>query len=420
MFWRSKKQDIIQITEVVQDENDVFDIAIIALERLETLLLAQRGYDGSLESTAMGSERDLHQKQRTLHGAFEELLLQCHALNNCSAYDEKEIFNVAAELFMGNLMEWYAGRKNLEFFDEVDSAVIPLLYSLIDSKSTKITEIYNDCVYDTTIKGEESLDEKHAKVKSGFDAWIKAQEYFAKLQAKKVELNQKAVITSHKRGEAVDGYIRIIKALTSTQSKSAPAKLVYRLVAQYLPDVVESVPHLNEEYIEGYYEKKELNSSIEEKIEVDIDKFEKDGVTYVRLYMMNPVDLLNNVANVPFTFWKHKDEDCNGDMYLGDNGMLYCNKCSKSKEITAVTFNETGKISYYAKGNMNFKSLGSISGPMVESAGLDWLKNLLTSMELQFKRNADKDSILPELQDAVKRILDDKNIEYNEIIIDIK
>lgn len=426
MFWRSKKQDIIQITEVVQDENDVFDIAIIALERLETLLLAQRGYDGSLESTAMGSERDLHQKQRTLHGAFEELLLQCHALNNCSAYDEKEIFHIAAELFMGNLMEWYAGRKNLQFFDEVDSAVIPLLFSLIDSDPEKITEIFNDCVYDTTVKKEESLDEKHNKVKSGFDAWIKAQEYFAELQAQKVELNQKAVITSHKRGEAVDGYRRIIEALTSTQSKSAPAKLVYRLVAQYLPDVVESVPHLNEEYIEGYYEKKELYSSIEEKIEVDIDKFEKDGVTYLRLHCQNPVDILKEKVNSPHILWKHGDDDCNGNIYLGDNGMLYCRKCSQYKSLLHVSFAENNRIRFNTENKIAhsdkdlIKAL-VISGSMANLGGLDWLEKVIVAIrESPKKIEPNKEEILPILQDAVKRILDDKNIEYNEIIIDIK
>lgn len=423
MFWRSKKQDIIQITEVVQDENDVFDFAIIALERLETLLLAQRGYDGSLKSTAMGSDRDLHQKQKSLHATFMELLLQCQALNNCSAYDEKEIFNIAAELFMGNLMEWYAGRKNLQFFDEVDSAVIPLLFSLIDSDPEKITEIFNDCVYDTTVKKEESLDEKHNKVKSGFDAWIKAQEYFAELQAQKVELNQKAVIISHKRGEAVDGYRRIIEALTSTQSKSAPAKLVYRLVAQYLPDVVESVPHLNEEYIEGYYEMKELNSSIEEKIEVDIDKFEKDGVTYLRLHCQNPVNMIN--GHSPEILWKHGDDDCNGDLYLGDNAMLYCKKCNKHKSFIHVSFEKNGRIKFKTENNAtrnNIEKVIAVSGSMVNLGGEDWLIRLLLAIRETFriKIEFDKENILPILQDAVKRILDEKNIEYNEIIIDIK
>ena len=425
MFWRSKKQERIQITEVVQDENDVFDIAIIALERLEALLLAQRGYNDSLMSTAMGSERDLHQKQRSIHATFKELLLQCQALNNCSAYDEKEIFNIAAELFMGNLMEWYAGRKNLEFFDEVDSAVIPLLFSLIDSDPQKITEIFNDCVYDTTVKEEESLDEKHTKVKRGFDAWIKAQEYFAELQAKKIELNQKAVIISHKRGEAVDGYIRIIKALTSTQAKSAPVKLVYRLVAQYLPDLIESVPHLNEEFIERYYEKESQNLLVEKKDNNDNDKFEKDGVTYLRLHCQNPIDILKEKVHCPYILWKHGDDDCNGDIYLGDNAMLYCKKCNQYKSLLHVSFEENDKIRFNTENIITHSDKDLIKAlaisHMGDLGGFNWLEKVIFAIrEYSKKIESDKEQILPILQDAVKRILDESNIEYNEIIIDIK
>ena len=132
MFWNSKqKKGGVVIQDVLQDENDVFDILIIALEKLESVLLQEK--DIVLNKTAMGTERDLSNVLRSLDGCFKQVKLQCVALNNCSSYDDKEIFNMAAKMFMQNLLEWYAGRAELNFFDEVDATVIPILEALVDS-----------------------------------------------------------------------------------------------------------------------------------------------------------------------------------------------------------------------------------------------------------------------------------------------
>ena len=66
---------------------------------------------------------------------------------------------------------------------------------------------------------------------------------------------------------------------------------------------------------------------------------------------------------------------------------------------------------------------------MVEVAGIDWLHRVLKSLTpfynssaevLATKNKYDKEVMLPILQDAIKRILDNGNIDYNEIIIDVK
>lgn len=427
--FRGREVKVLQ--EVLQREDNIFDRVIIALEYLEDVITKKQCDNCGLSITAKGSKRDFHTEVRDMRGAFEELSLQLTALKIASYKEDKEIFDIAVELFTKNLLEWYAGRKDVKQYDEIESAIIPIVDSL--ENKDYITD-FETFVYKSPADETLSINDKYEMTLEGIKAFIIAQEKIKiqttnqvfPIQTEDGKLN---IIYSHKRGNAVEGYERIMKALMSMYYVSAPAKKVYKFIAKYLPEVTNHIPHLNEAYIDNFFENKLLfendlqENCTEENSEVTVDNFEKDGVTYVRLYIMNPVDILNNVANVPFTFWKHEDEDCNGDIYLGDNGMLYCNKCSKSKEITAVTFNETGKISFYAKGNMNLKSLGetlAISGQMVRLAGLDWLKELLMSIDLQFKRNIDKESILPELQEAVKKILDANNIEYNEIVIEIK
>lgn len=427
--YRGRKVEVLQ--EVIQRENNIFDRVIISLEYLEDIITKKKCGDCNLYITAKGSKRDLHTEVRDMKGAFEELSLQLMALKIASYKEDKEIFDIAVELFTKNLLEWYAGRKDIKLYDEIESTIIPIVDSL--ENKDYITD-FETFVYKSPADDNLSINDKYEMTLEGIKAFIIAQDkiktqttnQLLPIQSEDGELN---IIYSHKRGNAVEGYERIMKALMSLYYVSAPAKKVYKFIAKYLPEVTNHIPHINEAYIDNFFKNKQQfendlqENRNEEETEIAVDKFEKDGITYVRLYIMNPVDILNNVANVPFTFWKHEDEDCNGDIYLGDNGMLYCNKCSKSKEITSVTFNETGKISFYAKGNMNLKSLGetmSVPGQMVRLAGLDWLKNLLTSIELQRKRNVDKDSILPELQEAVKQILEANNIEYNEIVIEIK
>ena len=218
---------------------------------------------------------------------------------------------------------------------------------------------------------------------------------------------------------------------------SAPAKKVYKFIAKYLPEVANSIPHINEEYIDNFlarkqqYENDLQKKHNEEKTEIVVDKFEKDGVTYVRLYCQNPVDIQNGVEKVPLIFWKHEDEDCNGEIYLGDNGMLFCKKCSKCKKITESAFNEAGKISFNIKRDgIEPIAVGEVIGAsasMVCFAGIPWLHNLFNSISPKDlnsienkKEEYDKNSILPELQEAVKQILEANNIEYNEIVIEIK
>lgn len=445
MFWNKKNRGReVVVQKLLQDENEVFDITIIALERLEALLIAEKGkiLDCDLISTAMGTERDLHSQQRSIKGAFEELNLQCAALKFESSYDEKEVFDMAVQLFMKNLFEWYAGRERLGFFDEVDSAVIPILYSLINKDLSDVKSVFEKFVYKAPVDDNQSLNEKSESTRAGVEAWILAQERLKKMQKEidtDVNDDNAELIFSHKRGDVVNGYIHIMKALTAMYYVSAPAKLVYNVVAKYLPEVVDSAPHINESYIDEFFDKKLQNSTIEEgkeEKETVVDTIELNGTTYVRMCCPNPTnEIMNGVESATQVLWQHGDDNCNGEVYIGDNGMVYCKKCQKTSFVKNVSFIEDCKIFFNLEDGCVVKPISKsqfifLAGALVSYTNLEWLSNLLTSFEIQNSMDNEKPAItkniynkevmLPVLQEAVKQILDKENIEYNEIIIEIR
>ena len=50
---------------------------------------------------------------------------------------------------------------------------------------------------------------------------------------------------------------------------------------------------------------------------MQLDKFEEGGVTYYQLYIACPVD--SGRACGPKSFWMHCNDNCYGDIYVGDN-----------------------------------------------------------------------------------------------------
>lgn len=418
MFWNNKqKKDVVVLQDVIQDENDVFDILIIALEKLESVLLQEKNL--VLHKTAMGSERDLGNVVRSLDGSFKQVKLQCVALNNCSAYDDKELFNMAAKMFMHNLLEWYAGRAELDFFDEVDAAAIPILESMVDSNPDKILSDFEAYVYKADNNSEETIEEKYTRVKSGFDAWILAQHYFGQIQSQK-KSDDRNQLMSHKRGEAVDGYIRVMKALTTMNTTSAPAKLLLQMVEEYLPEIVGAVPHINEEFIDRYFERKTQNA---EK-DFSVAKIEREAVCYYRLSFIDPTLLNDPLCQLPIV-WRHLNDNCGGDVYFGDNGCFYCEKCGKEIGASSCSFLPDGYIEFDTKSNFEPKrliqSLILSQDGLVELVGEDKFIQLLVSLGVELVDSAkDIDQLYPLLYEKVKEILDAHNIKYSEVKIEVK
>lgn len=253
MFWNKGKQEqIAGLQTQLQSEDNNFHRTLIALERLEMFLNKNRGTE-VLKQTAIGTTRDLHDDTKnppTYESYILELSLQCNTLFLAASYDDKEIFNTAVEAFMNDLLEWYAGRELLDFYNEVDASVIPIIVAI--TRSANVLEVFEKYVSPVSLE-KKSSEDGYIQTKSGVEAWILGQ-HFVKKQL--VEQQNEGYITSHKRGEAIDGYKRVIKALCVMCNDSAPVKMFYKLVNQYLPHVTQQFPDTNEESIDNLFEKK--------------------------------------------------------------------------------------------------------------------------------------------------------------------
>lgn len=253
MFLNFKKQEQVGgLQTQLQSEDNNFHRTLIALERLEMFLSKERGTD-LLKQAAVGTDRDIHDDTKnppTYESYILELSLQCQTLFLTASYDDKEIFNTAVEAFMNDLLEWYAGRELLDFYDEVDASVIPIIVAI--TRSADVFDVFEKYVSHVSLE-KKSSEDGYNQTKSGVEAWILGQHY---VEQQPINQLTEGYITSHNRGEAFEGYKRVIKALCVMYSDSAPVKMFYKLVSQHLPHITQQLPDTNEESIDKLFEMK--------------------------------------------------------------------------------------------------------------------------------------------------------------------
>lgn len=269
---KKKKEQIGGIQTYLQAEDDVFHRTIIALERLESHLLhGNIKLASRLDQTAVGSSRDLHNSSEQVEDEFYylELTLQCKSLYMCANYDNPDVFKIAVESFMKNLLEWYGGRNLLEFYDAVDMAIIPLM-TAVSHKSNQIDELFDTYVYETPDLGAESVEDKYKATQMGVNSWLKAQHILEHESMHGSQMDETNIITSHFRGTAFDGYRRIIAALSHMCNTSAPLKMIVKLIGDYLPDVASQLPGINEDSIDQMYDQRNNPHRQEEHVSTSI------------------------------------------------------------------------------------------------------------------------------------------------------
>lgn len=104
-------------------------------------------------------------------------------------------------------------------------------------------------------------------------------------------------------------------------------------------------------------------------IDPKLDKYERDGVVYYK------------VAN-----YKHGDNDCGGDIYIGDNAIAICGKCGKQKHFRywLLADNNTNQgfpllfCSDVIQGRIDISIISSV----ISKAGLKWF-NICTNKILE-------------------------------------
>ena len=291
----NKQRQIGGIQTQLQQENLVFNNVIYTLECLEYVANAERNVRAlpqTVTESSLGFSNN-HQSTTDWESCLNQMLLQCTTLHYTSIYDDEEVFNIAVEAFLKDILEWYAGRELLDFYDVIDACIIPITAALRATgeleMGSNITELFEKYVYKFPNK-ERTKEEGYNEVKAGVEAWILGQHYAAKPKEQPREL-----ITTHERGTATDGYKRIITALTVLFDNSEPAKTFCRVVNRYLPNVAQQYPDINEGEIEKLYQRKtqglqvESESAYVSKVDADIypllykavkDVLEKNNVEF--------------------------------------------------------------------------------------------------------------------------------------------
>ena len=119
-----------------------------------------------------------------------------------------------------------------------------------------------------------------------------------------------------------------------------------------------------------------------------INSFVKDDVMYYQLYMPCPNCMQDGRPTTP-VYWHH--EACGGNMYLGDNGMAYCEKCGETIPLVNCEFscpecNPKSSMDCLVKRSelkCIAKAMTVVGAVATTGAGLKWLNRTVNAIGLQ-------------------------------------
>ena len=119
---------------------------------------------------------------------------------------------------------------------------------------------------------------------------------------------------------------------------------------------------------------------------MSINQFEENGDTYFQLFASCPV-CHNQGRNAPRLFWTHGDNNCHGDIYVGDNAYYKCRKCGQTSHVSKLMLscprcsNATNGIWELKAGSSDSSALIGFIGQMVQACGLPWLQKFIVNMD---------------------------------------
>lgn len=120
-----------------------------------------------------------------------------------------------------------------------------------------------------------------------------------------------------------------------------------------------------------------------------VDKFKEGGYTYFRLYARCPICIEKGIQS-QLSYWNHYDNDCYGDIYVGDNAFFKCKKCGSEAHVSICRY----VCPCHSKSLLH---LVSFCGPapwsglvdefvstlvisLVARAGIEWCQKFLTNL----------------------------------------
>lgn len=252
--------------------DDVFHRLIISLERLEIFLEGMRlegKANNALSITAINSTRDLHDDSTnppSRDSFFGEVQLQCSALFFQTDLKDKEELASFVKHFLLDLLEWYGGRNDSIPYNGVDAFILPIIVSLSQQVKgvDEILEVTNKYVAKIPDMSSFTDDKKADAISNAMEKLIIMMDKYHHQEHENNNEDEDFVFTQHRRGDAVDGYKRLIMAMLSLYDETMPAIVVYRTVSNFLPQISETVSTISESSISEYIESK--NSSIQEEV----------------------------------------------------------------------------------------------------------------------------------------------------------
>lgn len=425
------EQDKIRIRTKMQFFDNAFHRVIICLERLEMYLEIERlnGEKPNLRQTAIGTDRDLHDdvnNKPSLETYFGELQGQCMTLSiqasSASNYLENEEMENTTKYFYKDLLEWYGARADSIPYNEVEASIVPIMLSLNhQSKAKNIDEAFEKYVAKTMSMSDLTDEEQRKAIEDAMKQIMLQMDHTNDYMKKLEELGDLEIqFTTHGRGNAVDGYKRLFDALIKLYDEVVPAKVFVHSIKTYLPEIAALCPAISEEIVDELMEKKlkekesesnyepddtpsqqeqdpqqeqvpqqpndqgtEKQSENKEAIFIPIngDKYIEDGVEYYKLVAACPTD---RAIRAQITSWQHTDEGCNGDLYLGSNGMLLCGKCGKKQKITLCSYIDSVDGNGFSFTDSNvpaFSFIVGLASGMAQKTGVEWLSEFLKNVE---------------------------------------
>lgn len=252
--------------------DDVFHRLIISLERLEIFIEGMRlegKANDALSITAINSTRDLHDDSTnppSRDSFFGEVQLQCSALFFQTDLKDKEELASFVKHFLLDLLEWYGGRNDSIPYNGVDAFILPIIVSLSQQVKgvDEILEVTNKYVAKIPDMSSFTDDKKADAISNAMEKLIIMMDKYHHQEHENNNEDEDFVFTQHRRGDAVDGYKRLIMAMLSLYDETMPAIVVYRTVSNFLPQISETVSTISESSISEYIESK--NSSIQEEV----------------------------------------------------------------------------------------------------------------------------------------------------------
>lgn len=122
---------------------------------------------------------------------------------------------------------------------------------------------------------------------------------------------------------------------------------------------------------------------------MELNSFERNGVTYYELYVTCP-SCLELGRNISRTYLIHHNNSCHGNIYIGDNGDLLCSICGARSNILNwkilcpnCNYDDSENLSLeeVSDEGMQLKHAVGIASQMAQKTGISWLEKFLYSFK---------------------------------------